>query len=267
MTEEFQIVWFDLRYSKGEPCVDDTLVDAYDIQVTSTGNDIDQVIESYSPELLIFDFDLPDQVGLDALRKTKAKYPSLPFIMLTDDHSTELAIWALRSRAWDYFVKPVASAEIINSIDVILKKISSNGKVKRNNFMPQPAIPSEARPYKTKANGISTTCAVDYVQQHLARKITVDSVASRCGMSKSHFSRTFKKEHAVTFQEFLIQQRMKRAVEFLKNSDLHVTQIALAVGYCELSNFTSAFQRTIGIRPSSFRKALMPQNYKSQTYN
>ena len=52
----------------------------------------------------------------------------------------------------------------------------------------------------------------------------------------------------------------------LKNSDLHVTQIALAVGYCELSNFTSTFQRTIGMRPSSFRKALMP-SHTSQVYN
>ena len=62
----------------------------------------------------------------------------------------------------------------------------------------------------------------------------------------------------------LIQQRMKKAVEFLKSSDLHVTQIALAVGYCELSNFTSTFQRTIGIRPSSFRKAIMPKAFSNR---
>ena len=114
---------------------------------------------------------------------------------------------------------------------------------------------------------MSTGCAVNYVRQHLDSKITVDNVASRCGMSKSHFSRTFKKEHDITFQDFLIQQRMNKAVKMLKNSDLHVTQIALAVGYGELSNFTSTFQRTIGIRPSSFRKALMPNHFKNQLYN
>jgi len=264
LIEECQILWIDLRYSKRVPCADDVLATTFNIQVISSLNDIEQAINAYAPRLLCFDFDLPDQVGLDALRKTKAQYPSLPFLMLSDDHSTELAIWALRSRAWDYFVKPVKADEIITSIDTILKKISSNGKVKRANFMPQPEIPSETRPYKTKVNGVSTVSAVDYVQQHLSTKITVESVASRCGMSKSHFSRTFKKEHAVTFQEFLIQQRMKKAVEFLKSSDLHVTQIALAVGYCELSNFTSTFQRTIGIRPSSFRKAIMPKAFSNR---
>lgn len=267
LMEKSQIVWVDLRYSKSESCVEDALAAEYDIQVITSSDAIDQAIDSHKPRLICFDFDLPDQVGLDALRKTKARYPSLPFLMLTDDHSTELAIWVLRSRAWDYFIKPVVSDEIITTIDTLLSKLSCNEKVVRSNFMPQPEIPSEARPYKTKANGLSTVCAVDYVRQHLATKIAVENVARRCGMSKSHFSRTFKKEHDITFQDFLIQQRMNKAVKLLKNSDLHVTQIALAVGYCELSNFTSTFQRTIGIRPSSFRKALMPNHFKNQLYN
>jgi YesN/AraC family two-component response regulator len=267
LLESCQIIWVDLRYSRSEPCVNDALAAAYDIQIVSSIEEIDQAIDLNKPRLICFDFDLPDQVGLDALRKIKARHPSLPFLMLTDDHSTELAIWALRARAWDYYVKPVAPEEIIACIDLLLKKLSFGKKVKRNNFMPQPEVPSQARPYKTKANSLSTISAVDYVQQNLAEKIAVETVAKRCGMSKSHFSRTFKKEHDITFQDFLIQQRMNKAVKLLKNSDLHVTQIALAVGYCELSNFTSTFQRTIGIRPSSFRKALMPNHYTSQIYN
>jgi YesN/AraC family two-component response regulator len=272
LLEEYQILWIDLRYTKSEPCVEQALADAFNIQLISSRSAIDSAIDTHKPRLICFDFDLPDQVGLDALLKTKAQYPSIPFLMFTDDHSTELAIWALRSRAWDYFVKPVASDEIINSIKALLNKLSGSilsdrRKVKRSNFMPQPGVPSEARPYKTRANGVSTACAVNYVRQHLDSKITVDNVASRCGMSKSHFSRTFKKEHDITFQDFLIQQRMNKAVKMLKNSDLHVTQIALAVGDGELSNFTSTFQRTIGIRPSSFRKALMPNHFKNQLYN
>jgi YesN/AraC family two-component response regulator len=247
--------------------VDDTLAGTYGIEVVASCNAIDDLIDSHKPGLVCFDFDLPDQVGLDVVQKIKARHPSLPFLMLTDDHSTELAIWALRSRAWDYFVKPVVSDEIIASIEVLLEKISHNGEAKRNNIMPQPEVPSEARPYKTKTNGASTISAVDYVRQHLATKIAVENVARRCGMSKSHFSRTFKKEHDITFQDFLIQQRMNKAVKLLKNSDLHVTQIALAVGYCELSNFTTTFQGTIGIQPSSFRKALLPNHHKSQLCN
>ena len=104
------------------------------------------------------------------------------------------------------------------------------------------------------------------MRQHLESKISVETVSQRCGMSKSHFSRSFKKEHGITFQDFLIQQRINKAVGLLKNTDLHVTQIAFSVGYCELSNFTSTFQRIIGASPSSFRKSLQ-QDKPEHQYN
>ncbi len=267
MSEKYQILWVDCRYEKSKACVEDGLANDYEILVIDNSQTIDTVIDSLNPKLVCFDYDLPDQYGLDTLQKTKARYPLLPFLMITDDHSIDLAIWALRSRVWDYFLKPVTTDAVIASVKTILTKTSDNKKSFEAGNVLQPDVPSENRPYKTKANGMSTMCAVDYVKQHLAKKIAVENVATKCGMSRSHFSRTFKKEHDITFQEFLIQQRMNKAVKLLKNSDLHVTQIALAVGYCELSNFTSTFQKVIGIRPSSFRKALMPKHFKNQLYN
>lgn len=250
------ILWIDLRYTKSTPVLGVSINENCHIRVITSGNDINKVIEQCKPDIICFDYDLPDQVGLGILSDVKIRNPSTPFVMLTEDHSTDLAIWALRSRAWDYFVKPVTADELATSISMLLSKLSGNSGNSRDNFMLQPQVPSESRPYQSKSNTSSTIYAVDYVQQNLANKITVENVARLCGMSKSHFSRTFKKEHGVTFQEFIIQQRMNKAVELLKNSDFLVTQVALAVGYCELSNFTSAFQRLIGIRPSSFRKAL-----------
>lgn len=254
MSESCQIIWVDLRYSRAKPSNFVELSNTYRIKVIASTAAIDKAIELHNPSLICFDFDLPDQMQLEALRQTKTQHPALPFLMLTDDHSTELAIWALKSRAWDYFIKPVFLNEVIVSIDILLNKLASNGNEKRSNFMLLPDIPAEARPVKNKINGMTTVYAIDYVQQHLANKIVIEIVAKRCGMSKSHFSRTFKKEHNITFQSFLIQQRMEKAVMLLKNSDLHVTQIALAVGYSELSNFTTMFQRVVGTQPTSFRK-------------
>jgi len=251
------ILWVDLRYTKTKPVTGTLIKNLYHINVITTANNINDAILKYRPDIICFDYDLPDQVSLSIVSDVKCKHPSIPFIMLTDDHSIELAIWALRSRAWDYFVKPVIPDDITACIDTLLGKLSGNEEKRRDNFMLQPQVPSESRPYKNKANSLSTVSAVDYVRQNLSSKIAVENVAGRCGMSKSHFSRTFKKEHGVTFQEFLIQQRMNKAVELLKHSDFMVTQVALAVGYCELSNLTSTFQRMVGMCPSGYRKELM----------
>ena len=252
---------------KNKPCVEECLANDYGIHVVDNGNALDAAIVSLKPKLICFDYDLPDQYGLDAQQKIKARYPSLPCIVITDDHSTELAIWALRSRVWDYYLKPVSILAVLSSVTSLLSEPSEHKSSGQNNPGLEPDVPSANRPYKTKANGASTVYAIDYVKQHLANKIAVESMAIKCGMSRSHFSRTFKKEHDITFQEYIIQQRMNKAVKLLKNSDLHVTQIALAVGYRELSNFTSTFQRVIGIGPSNFRKALMPKHFKNQLYN
>lgn len=267
MLEKCQILWVDCRYDKRIPCVGKNLMDDHEIVVIDSNCALIPVIDSLHPELVCFDYDLPDQYSLELLLKTKKRYPVLPFIMITDDHSIDLSIWALRSRVCDYFLKPVSVEMILESAEVILKKSCGNNNSRMCCNWRQSEIPSENRPYKTKGNRMLTCCVIDYVKQNLADKIVVDNMASKCGMSKSHFSRTFKKEHDITFQEFLIQQRMNQAVKLLKNSDLHVTQIAHTVGYCELSNFTSTFQRVIGIRPSSFRKALMPKHFKNQLYN
>jgi AraC-like DNA-binding protein len=267
VSENCQILWVDFRYEKSKPCVDEELARDYEIVVIDSSCALNAVIDSLNPKLICFDYDLPDQYGLEQLQKTKERYPILPALMITDDHCIDLSIWALRSRVWDYFLKPVSIEVVLASAEVILKKSLDNNKTRACCNWRQSGVPSENRPYKTKENRMLTICVVDFVKQNLENKIAVDNMAMKCGMSKSHFSRTFKKEHDITFQEFLIQQRMNKAVKLLKNSDLHVTQIAHAVGYCELSNFTSTFQRIIGIRPSSFRKALMPKHFKNQVYN
>ncbi len=258
---------FDFRFAKIDDCLKMTLSEKYRIVSITSYEEIDAAIDRYQPTLVFFDFDLPDQHGLSILSGTKSKYSSLPFIMFTDDHSTELAIWALRSRAWNYFVKPVDFQELFSSIEFLLEKLQKNKTEQRNNLMPMPVVPSAARPYKCGVRNKSTSCAVDYVRQHLEHKITVDDVSRRCGMSRSHFSRSFKKEQGITFQDFLIQQRVNKAVGLLKNTDLHVTQIAFSVGYCELSNFTTTFQRIIGMCPSSFRKSLQKDSLIEKQYS
>ena len=83
--------------------------------------------------------------------------------------------------------------------------------------------------------------------------MTLDAVASLCCMSKSHFSRKFRKDHGITFQEYLVQQRINKAATLLMQSDVSVTEIALSVGFSDLSHFTRTFQKHIGIGPSRFR--------------
>jgi AraC family transcriptional regulator len=60
----------------------------------------------------------------------------------------------------------------------------------------------------------------------------------------------------VTPHQYLIRTRLRRALRLLGESERSVTDVALDVGFGDVSNFVRTFHRTIGLSPGTFRKAL-----------
>lgn len=67
--------------------------------------------------ILVFEYDQPGAAGRALLRDIRLEHRSLPIVLFTLDHSEELAVWALRNRVWDYFVKPIPDGELRGIID------------------------------------------------------------------------------------------------------------------------------------------------------
>jgi AraC-like DNA-binding protein len=67
-----------------------------------------------------------------------------------------------------------------------------------------------------------------------------------CHMSGSRFSRTFKKEHGISFRRYLLRYRLERACEFLASAETSVKQAALAAGFNDCSYFDRVFRRRYG---------------------
>jgi AraC-like DNA-binding protein len=71
-------------------------------------------------------------------------------------------------------------------------------------------------------------------------------------MCKSEFSRTFKREHAETFFEFVLRTRVHRAAELLAAGNVAVKEVAYAVGFNDVSYFGRVFRRHFGVAPSQY---------------
>ncbi len=255
-----QLLWLDLRFERSEVCVDPSLSETYHIQLSSDLSNTTELIQFYQPRILCFDYDFPDKAGLDILLQTRRQFPDLPILMLSKEQSLDLALWALRSRVWNYFVKPVVAANFINSVDVLLNVCSVGSQKGQTNLMPQPINLGElwaSSGASSKTGTVATQLAVDHVVEHCHSKFTLDNAAGLCCMSKSHFSRSFKKNHGITFQKFVMQQRINKAATLLKQSDASVTEVALSVGFSDLSHFNRSFQKYIGVGPSRFRMNLI----------
>jgi len=82
---------------------------------------------------------------------------------------------------------------------------------------------------------------------------SVGDLARRVGYSPIHFSRIFRKVTGVLPGEFIIQVRIERAKQLLRESSLSIGEIANALGYSDVFFFSRQFKARSGLSPSGFR--------------
>ena len=94
-----------------------------------------------------------------------------------------------------------------------------------------------------------------WIDAHAEEAIDLDSAASEVGLSPFHFLRLFSKVVGVTPHQYLVRTRVRRAARLLADDRRSITDVALDVGFADLSNFVRTFHRAAGVSPRRFRQA------------
>ena len=95
--------------------------------------------------------------------------------------------------------------------------------------------------------------AIHFIEQNFQNNITVEEIASVCGINRSYFGKIFRKSIGRSPQEFLMNYRMVKATELLKLTSLSIAEISSAVGYENQLHFSRAFKTVYGISPRQWR--------------
>lgn len=96
--------------------------------------------------------------------------------------------------------------------------------------------------------------ALSFIEQNFQNDISVEDIASTCGLNRSYFGKIFKNAVGKSPQEFLLNYRMIKACELLKLTQLSIRDISSAVGYDNQLHFSRAFKNIYGISPRDWRK-------------
>jgi AraC-like DNA-binding protein len=94
-----------------------------------------------------------------------------------------------------------------------------------------------------------------WIDAHAEEAIDLDGAASEVGLSPYHFLRLFTKVVGVTPHQYLVRSRLRRAARLLADGPRSITDVALDVGFADLSNFVRTFHRAAGVSPRRFRQA------------
>ena len=88
-----------------------------------------------------------------------------------------------------------------------------------------------------------------FMEANFDKGLTIEDYAYLTGRSSSTFRREFKTKFGTTPRRWIIQKRMEKAKSLLQKKQLEVSQVALEVGYENVSHFISAFKKTYGHTP------------------
>lgn len=96
--------------------------------------------------------------------------------------------------------------------------------------------------------------AKQYVQAHYAENVILEDIASTIFINPVYLSILFKKEEGKNFSEYLMEYRIERAKELIKDGSYSMHQISRMVGYQDARYFSKVFTRIAGIKPSDYRR-------------
>lgn len=249
------LLLIDLRGDKSKPHVCAELSTRIKVQLLDDQHQLTCRISEVEPDVVVFEFDYPDICCLKALEHTKAAFPSIPILMVTEQHDEALAVWALRARVWDYMVKPVVSDDLYQTIIKITNLCVDKNGNKRGRDIVYPLQPHWNKVNTNNAMEVKDTTlnVIKYVDNHFHEKICISVVAKKCLISQYKFSREFKQENGITFREYLINYRLDKARELLNDSKLSVGDVSFAVGFLDHSYFARMFKSRVGLSPSEYR--------------
>lgn len=98
------------------------------------------------------------------------------------------------------------------------------------------------------------------LRENLAHQWTVEEMAALVGLGTTAFSEKVKSFTGFSPLNYLINIRISEAIKLLKRHDVHVTDIALDIGFYSSQHFATTFKKLTGYTPSEFRKKNIPGN-------
>lgn len=102
--------------------------------------------------------------------------------------------------------------------------------------------------------------ALQYIENHFAEQISLESAAESIGISPGRLSRLMAEETGRGFARTLIEYRMQRAQELLRTPGWTVRRVSEACGYPDANYFARLFRKLTGFSPKEFAERREEEN-------
>jgi two-component system, response regulator YesN len=202
-----------------------------------TKNDVD---------IILCDIKMPIMSGIDLAKEIYNNRMNVKVIFLSGYKDFGFAQEAIKYGVKNYIVKPTKYSEIVEVFSGLKNELDKDylhSEVEKE-------MSSNPQGFNLEENVIATVKA--YVQKDY-KDATLEEAAKLAYMNPYYLSKYFKEKTGTNFSDYLIDVKMKKAAELLKNIAYKTYDISEIVGYQNPKNFTRAFKKFFGKSPSEYR--------------
>ncbi len=115
-------------------------------------------------------------------------------------------------------------------------------------------VQSEGSEYSPSYKRDKLSPAIDYIAKNYRCDISNDALAKMCDMSTVYFRKLFSEVMGISPITYLHNLRIKKAKEMLLSDYSSIGDIAIALGYPNIYDFSRAFKKQVGVPPSEYKK-------------
>jgi AraC-like DNA-binding protein len=98
--------------------------------------------------------------------------------------------------------------------------------------------------------------AVEFIEMNYSSKISIGEIAYYIGLDRSYLGSIFKDYTESSLQYFLINFRLNKACELMRNKSLSIGDISRSVGYDDPLLFSKVFKKMKGVSPKNYKNSL-----------
>jgi len=175
----------------------------------------------------------------------------VPIILLGGVNDFQLARKAMCYQVSDYLPDPISPDELRASLHRVERELEGFISTE-NKALTTPA--DTMAPVPAPSNIIDKV--KEFVEESLHQNITLKEISNIFHFNYSYLGQKFKSHENMTFNEYLLQQRMEKAKYLLERTDMKIYEIANEVGYTEMDWFYKKFKAYTGVSANEFRKMI-----------
>lgn len=178
-----------------------------------------------------------------------SKLTELPNYLKTDNYNKYYGIF---QNLYKYYSTSVGTDEIIVQslvLELIHTMINDSKK-------------QELKQQMKSGNYDTIKKTTEFIKNNLTNDLNLTVLASISGFSPTHFHKMFKSATGKTLRDYIEDQRIKKAVNLIIETDRTITEIAYECGFSSQSYFNYVFKRKMKITPKQYAKEIFEQYTK-----